>query len=369
MPCVLFHAADQDPATTSSLGILNYSRRLIQEFAVRPDPGFRLILLVAQGNRHLFVPAGLPSWISVDELPGLPRGTGWRRLWCDHVGVLRSARRHGARLVHFPKGWVPVLKPPGLRFLATLHDAIPEYCAVHHPGGTSRLKRAYFAWALRHSLDKADLVVTDSNASRDHLVSIAPESGSKMRTVWLGPGISIASGSADRDSMLVLGSRQPHKAIARTLRMLSTWMARTPGAPALRITGLTGWPAEWGSAPDLPGAVWLGRIPDDHLAREYARAKALVLLSEIEGFGLPALEAVMSGAAVCYRNVSSVGELMQGAPGAWDGRDEEGFYRALHEALRAPPEAWSAVRDRLARDARWDQTAATMLGLYAKMLG
>ena len=271
-------------------------------------------------------------------------------------------------MIHFPKGWVPLRKPPGLRFLATIHDAIPEYCAVHHPGGTSRLKRAYFAWALRHSLNKADLIVTDSDASRDHLASISPAAAGKMRTVWLGPGISILPGNVGRDSLLVLGSRQPHKAIRQTLRMLSGWMARTPGSPALRITGLSGWPAEWGSAPALPGAVWLGRVPDDQLAREYARAKALVLLSEIEGFGLPALEAVLSGAAVCYRNVSSVGELMQGAPGAWDGRDEEGFHRALHEALAAPPAAWAAVRERLARDARWDQTAATMLGLYAQML-
>lgn len=301
--------------------------------------------------------------------PAPPRGKGLRRLWCDHVDVLRSARRQGARLIHFPKGWVPVRKPAGLRFLATIHDAIPEYCAAHHPAGTSRLKRAYFAWALRHSLDKADLIVTVSEASRAHLVSIVPEAGGKTRSVWNGPGIALAPGGAVRDSLLVLGSRQPHKAVRLTLRMLSTWLARTPGAPVLRITGLAGWPEEWGKAPALPGAVWLGRISDDHLACEYARAKALVLLSEIEGFGLPALEAVLSGAAVCYRNVSSVGELMRGAPGAWDGRDEEGFHRALHEALTAPPEAWAAVRDRLARDARWDRAATTMLGLYAQMLG
>ncbi len=368
MACALLYLADQDPTTTSSLGIFNYSRRLVREFSRIPDPGFRLVLLVAAGNRHDFVPEPLPEWMTVEQLPGPPRGTGLPRLWCDHVGVLRAARRHHARMIHFPKGWLPLRHPPGLRFLATIHDAIPEYYSLHHRAHTRPAKRAYFGWAIRHSLRQADVVVTDSNASRDHLTSLVPEAESKCRTIWLGPGISTSGPPRQRDSLLVLGSRQPHKATAQTLRLLSAWMTARKDTPRLRITGLKGWPDAWGDAPALPEATWLGRLSDEQLAEEYARTRALVLLSEIEGFGLPALEGVLSGAAVCYRNVSSVAELMQGAPGAWDGVSEDGFFKALDEALTASPQVWAGVAARLERDCRWDAAASSMLRIYSELL-
>ncbi|MFO1531858.1 MAG: glycosyltransferase [Kiritimatiellia bacterium] len=353
---------------TSSLGILNYSRRLIREFSGMPDPGFNLVILVSGGNRDLFVSPPLPPWMSVGELPGPARGTGARRLWCDHVEVLRAARRHQARLIHFPKGWLPFRKPRGMRFMATLHDAIPEYEARHHPGHTRPGKRMYFSWAIRHSLRLADRILTDSDASRAHLSALVPEAAHKIQPLWIGPGISSRPPSGTRDSLLVLGSRQPHKATRQTLHLLAAWSARTPSPPPVRITGLSGWPVEWGPAPILPSATWLGRVSDDQMAGEYGRARALVFLSEIEGFGLPALEAVLAGAAVCYRNVSSVGELMQGAPGGWDGLSDSGFPAALEESLAAPQAVWDQVKSRLARDCRWDLAARKTLDEYRKML-
>ena len=368
MSTVLVYVADQDPVTTSSKGILNATRLLIRELArAKANPGFRVVVLAAEGNRALFAPPTLPGWMEVDALPGPARGGGLARLRSDHVEVLTAARRHGARLVHFPKGWIPWRKPSGLRYLATVHDAIPEYYDRHYPGWQPWLKRAYFRWNLRHSLRQADRVLTDSEASRGELQALVPAAAIRMQVIYLGPGLDPAPPSPVRDSLLVLGSRQPHKATRRTLEMLATHPLVRGGEP-VRVAGLTGWPGEWGAAPVLPGLTWLGRIPDEALAAEYARARALILLSEIEGFGLPALEAVLSGAAVCYRDVSSVGELLQGAPGGWDGRDTASFQAALDQALRAPSSAWAAVRGRLDRECRWSVAAEGVLQAYRDLL-
>ncbi len=51
-------------------------------------------------------------------------------------------------------------------------------------------------------------------------------------------------------------------------------------------------------ARELPGVILTGRIDDDELAAIYTGAHALLLPSEREGFGLPAVEALACGAPV-----------------------------------------------------------------------
>lgn len=368
MPTFLYYVADQDPDTTSSLGILNHSRRLLESLASLSNPGFDLVVLVSEGNRDVFVPATLPEWITVDVLPGPARGTGIRRLWSDHISVLRAMYRHRVTAVHFPKGWVPLWKPRGVRYLATIHDAITEYYTKHYPSWVRWRKRVYFAWALRHALKMADKIITMSDCSRSHLVSVLPAARGKIEVVWQAAGILSSDADKMKEGILVIGSRLPHKATRQTLTLLAKWYAIHPQAPGLRVVGLKAWPEEWGEEPSLPNVTWLGRVSDSQLADEMGRTQVLVFLSEIEGFGLPILEAIYSGAAVCYRNASSMKELMQDAPGAWDGVSDTSFMQAMDEALLSPPDKWRAVKSRLESICRWDVVAQSVLRSYRQLL-
>jgi len=174
-------------------------------------------------------------------------------------------------------------------------------------------------------------------------------------------------GTGKREGLLVLGSKKPHKATAETLRLLASWNARQQQPLPVRVTGLTAWPAEWPPPPEGRHIHWLGRVSDEQLADEYANTRALVLLSVIEGFGLPALEAILSGATVCYRNVSSVGEIMDGAPGGWDGRTAQGFDASLDAALAMPEETRRALAERLRASCRWDTLAQQTLAEYSRL--
>ena len=63
------------------------------------------------------------------------------------------------------------------------------------------------------------------------------------------------------------------------------------------------------------GAVRLsGFVPDADIARHYAAADAAIFLSEYEGFGLPALEAMARGVPTIIANRGSLNEMF--APGA-----------------------------------------------------
>jgi alpha-1,3-rhamnosyl/mannosyltransferase len=78
--------------------------------------------------------------------------------------------------------------------------------------------------------------------------------------------------------------------------------------------------------------VWTGFVPDEQLRHVHSGALALVLPSEAEGFGLPAVEAAACGTPVIATNQSPLPELLAGggiflAPG--DQETLEGALRLL----------------------------------------
>ena len=93
-PLGLIYALDQDRRTTSSLGIYNYTARLIAALARRPDPGFDLEIHCTRANAADLIPSAAPAWLRAVVWRGR-YSTGARRLWADHVlaWVLPLARR------------------------------------------------------------------------------------------------------------------------------------------------------------------------------------------------------------------------------------------------------------------------------------
>jgi alpha-1,3-rhamnosyl/mannosyltransferase len=76
-------------------------------------------------------------------------------------------------------------------------------------------------------------------------------------------------------------------------------------------------------------------LEDASLRAAYLNAKALVLPSEIEGFGLPALEAYYLGTPVCFVRGTSVEEILSVATykGGFTLDDAESLFRALDEVM------------------------------------
>lgn len=113
-------------------------------------------------------------------------------------------------------------------------------------------------------------------------------------------------------------------------------------------------------APITSGFVDLGSVSDTKLATFYRAADIFVALSVGEGFGLPVVEAAVSGAAVVSTGVPSILEHAPG--GAVIVEHAADAYRQVLTLLDEP-----ARRDDLAEraagqldDLRWDRTAATL---------
>lgn len=115
-------------------------------------------------------------------------------------------------------------------------------------------------------------------------------------------------------------------------------LAATPRRLPLVLVGPT---RPW--AHELPDVQLTGEVCDEDLAAIYSGAHALVLPSEEEGFGLPAVEALACGTPVAACDVPALREVL-GERASFVGRGELDTLIRVAEAAKRPapaPPPWS----------------------------
>jgi glycosyltransferase involved in cell wall biosynthesis len=115
-------------------------------------------------------------------------------------------------------------------------------------------------------------------------------------------------------------------------------LAATPRELPLVLVGPT---RPW--AHELPNVTLTGHVSDEHLAAIYSGAHALVVASEHEGFGLPAVEALACGTPVVACEVPALREVLDARATFVNAGDLKALIAAA-EAVRRPappPPPWT----------------------------
>lgn len=116
--------------------------------------------------------------------------------------------------------------------------------------------------------------------------------------------------------LLSVGTLEPRKNLARVMRAYAAAAASLPGPWPLVVVG----PPGWGPAlRPVAGVHVAGRVDAAVLAALYAGARCVVYVPLVEGFGLPAVEAMAHGVPVVASPMPSTG----GAAVEVDPRDVE----------------------------------------------
>jgi glycosyltransferase involved in cell wall biosynthesis len=123
--------------------------------------------------------------------------------------------------------------------------------------------------------------------------------------------------------------------------------------------------------PHKAGVRFLGDLEDAELARQYAGARVLLMLSHDEGFGLPVLEAMAHGCPVVAAGNASLPEVVGDAGMLVDGDDPEAVGEAVHLLAWGSDCRGELIRrgSQRAREFGWDATASRMRGAYERALG
>ena len=331
------YLADQNPGYDRSFGISRMSQVVLMALDERSD--------VALETTSSKTSQRLPDGTGKQRI--LPWGTRnkWLRLLTDHFHPLFRSHAGDPDVHYFPKGYLPLLSVYCHPSVVTIHDAIIQYHEDHYPKWRNSWEYAYWALMLKHTLKHADRLMTVSESSKLQICNfmtrhhIAP----KPITVTYEPcqyeAIEQPIAPNKENYVIHLASREPHKRSAHLIRWWHEAEAQGRNLPTLHLVGSV--PPE--VAPLLASSYSIVRRPfleEAALEAVYLEARALILPSEIEGFGLPALEAYYLGTPVCFVKGTSVEEVLSVATqrGAFTLDDPNSLFKALDEVMAMTPE-------------------------------
>ena len=271
-----------------------------------------------------------------------------RAVWRDRPDVFWSPSVY----TYFPL-------PLGQPSLVTIHDTIAE----RYPELTMPSRRARLFWKAKVQLAlwQATLVLTVSEFAAREIAQILHVSPDKLRVAGEAAARAFRPGTAreaaDASSaagvptgspwFTYVGGFTPHKHVDRIVRahgaLVTEALALGVAVPYLVLVGTTSADNFHGVGAGINEAIaecgtsefvrWTGYLPDEELRHLLTGARALLLPSENEGFGLPAVEAAACGAPVVATTASPLPQLLEGggffvAPG-----DVEGLVAGMRALL------------------------------------
>jgi glycosyltransferase involved in cell wall biosynthesis len=222
------------------------------------------------------------------------------------------------------------LKLVGWKNLYTIHDLIPL---------THRMLTSIDSHRHRRLLEcitrEAASIVTVSDASRDEIIALL--GCSPARVINCGQAVSAVPQTGPLPAalvpgryLLVTGSVESRKNIQTICSAYSSSGATIP----LVVAGPDGWDAA-GLMPflDQPGIVRLPYMPDEVIQALLANARALVMPSLAEGFGLPVAEAMALGTPVITSDRGALRETAGDAALLVDPDDEVAISMAIRRIV------------------------------------
>jgi len=296
-----------------------------------------------------------------------------RLVWVQ-TGLRARVRRANPRVLLnlMPEGLLASRVPQ----VTTVHDLLPLLYPAEYPR-----QQYYFRHYVPAVLRASRAVIVISESTRRDLLHFYDLPSEKVHVVMSGydaerfrPSVSTGPG-AEPDGepyLLYVGNVMPHKNLPRLVEAFAQAARRLPVRLVMRGWGrprhvreLQGMIAALG----IEGQVdWQPYAAEGELLALYRNARALVLPSLHEGFGLTALEAMACGTPVVASHVSSIPEVVGEAAVLVDPLDPGSIAAGLARVL---------TEDGLCKDLRargleragqfsWDATARAVQQAVAR---
>ena len=354
---VAFHAGQLLQPVPGGIG--RYEIELLRRL---PDLGAEPIAFGA-GSRPANVPARVP-WVDL----GFPRGGLRYELWHR---IRQPTVRVPAALAHAPSLAIPPVRDQPL--VVTAHDI--AFLRIPHvtTARGARFHQRGLDLARRH----ARIIVVPSEFTRRELER---EGFDTKRLVVVPFGVdepqprdpdevdaTIARAGIHPPYVLSVGTVEPRKDFTTIARAVERLRPTHPDL-TLVVVGPPGWGDVVGL--DQPFVHVLGAQPWNLLDALYRRAAVYCAASLYEGFGLPAVEAMVRGTPTVATTGSALEEVVLGAGVLFAPGDVDACAAALDRVLTD-----ADLRDRLATDGHtraatltWERSAEGHVRAYAQAL-
>ena len=374
-------ALDYTPAVKQAGGIGRYVRELTKALAsIDQSSAYRLFAAGAKIAELPQPPADNFTW-----KPTRVSSVWLARLWHRaRVPLPIEAFTGSVDLFHATDFVLPPTRSRS-RALLTVHDL----SFVRVPSAASPPLKAYLDAVVPPSVEAADHILADSEATKADLIDLYNTPRDKISVLYSGvnprfrrvedpaalQAVRLKYGLANISYILSVGTVQPRKNYSRVVQALAA-LRQTGRDLHYVIAGGSGW---------LQDELWetiartgmqdcvhlLGLVADDDLPALYSCARSLLMASLYEGFGLPLLEAMACGTPVITSNLSSLPEVAGKAALLVDPHDTDAIAEAILR-LETNDEARSQLMRsgyEQAKHFTWERAARQLKSVYDDMLG
>ena len=376
MSAAVLPAIALDCRLASWPGIGRYCRELARALvAVAPSQPFVWLCHRGRSEHCQDLPAG--GAVRRIEVRSGPMSIG------EQIEVPWLLLRNRIGLLHAPAAqtW-PLLAP---RVVVTVHDLTLRHCPEVLP---SRVGRLYYAIMVGAAVRRARRLVAVSRFTRDDVVHAWPQAASSARVVLNGvsAGFTPVVDAAQRERvrrdldlppefLLFVGTWKRHKNLPTLLKAYARLETRQQKRCPLVVVADAD--PRYPEVPETARRLglsdcirWRSGVPDASMPALYSMARAVVLPSLYEGFGLPIAEAFACGTPAVVSEAGALPEVGADACLSFPPLDADALCAALariidDEALHARLSARALER---ACAFNWTATARQMLAIYREAL-
>jgi alpha-1,3-rhamnosyl/mannosyltransferase len=296
---------------------------------------------------------------------------------------LRQTRQKYRDFVYHEPNFI--LKEHAGPSVATIHDL----SFIHYPQFHPSERVAWMTRELPKTLQKADLLITDSEIIRRELLDGFGVDENKVKTIYLGAAecyrpqdqtatqaVLARHGLRHGAYCLFVGTLEPRKGLDT---LLDAWMQLPQPLRReypLVLAGAPGWHnqellqriGELAAKGELHSLQF---VPAEELPVLYAGAAAFVYPSLYEGFGLPVLEAMSCGIPVVCTADTSMAEFSAGTCLLFERGNSEALAAQLRRLLEASELRQTLAQATLKRAAEfsWRRCAEETLEAYRRAAG
>ncbi len=292
----------------NATGLGNYSRSVVKNLAE----------FYPENEYFLFTPTMkniMPFNMQANTHMVVGRGSVWRSF-----GIRRDIVRHHVDVFHGLSNEIPfTLKISNIHSVVTIHDLIFERFPEYYPGVDRKVYDLKSKFAGRH----ADMIIAASHSTKNDIVDFYGIDPARIQVIYQSCD-DIFYTIQEADPSLLHNYNLPENyilyvgSVTERKNLLNVCKAYLQIEPQKRVPCVV-----VGNGKAYAEQVkqfiaenklerWFifhENVPTEHLPHVYRKAMAFIYPSLYEGFGIPILEAMVSGCPVITSDISSLPEV------------------------------------------------------------
>jgi glycosyltransferase involved in cell wall biosynthesis len=268
------------------------------------------------------------------------------------------------------------------------HSKTPTVVTIHdltffdNPELHERSKVVLFRRAITVAAKRADAIIAVSHDTAARMrerfgdidITVIPHGidHGRFNTVQReGERHELTSAGVPEQYIAFVGTIEPRKNLPRLVRSFVAIAAKYPQLH-LVIAGQRGWALDdfdqsVATSPNSDRIVQPGYLSESLVPALLRHARVVAYPSLVEGFGLPALEALACGAPLVTGRGSAMQEVVGGAGILVDQNDTEALIAGLEQALEADPEVAKRIGPEAAAAFTWESAVSRHIEVYRRV--